>query len=45
MRRLDLIGLYFLPNIFGILNVADSNKVFKLDPWVIDEYWLPSMFC
>ncbi|KAF8531403.1 hypothetical protein JB92DRAFT_2851839 [Gautieria morchelliformis] len=41
LRTLDLIGGYFLPNVFEILGVGRSGNSFKLDPWVVDEYWLP----
>ncbi|GJJ10582.1 hypothetical protein Clacol_004809 [Clathrus columnatus] len=41
MRELDLIGLYFLPNVLGILDVASNTQAFKLDHWTTDEYWLP----
>ncbi|KIJ37270.1 hypothetical protein M422DRAFT_33818 [Sphaerobolus stellatus SS14] len=41
LRNLDLIGTYFLPNVFDILGVGNRDGPFKLDAWGIDEYWLP----
>ncbi|KAF8580184.1 hypothetical protein K439DRAFT_1357639 [Ramaria rubella] len=41
LRSLDLIGSYFLPSIFETLGVGSNRSPFKLDPWVVDEYWLP----
>lgn len=43
IRNLDLIGGFFLPNLFDILGVGHGSA-FKLDPWVVDEYWLPSVY-
>jgi len=41
MRSLDLVGFHLLPNIFEILSVRNRGDAFKLDLWVVDEYWLP----
>ena len=40
LRTLNVIGDYFLPNVFELLGVGGSGRPFKLDQWVVGEYWL-----
>lgn len=39
LRNAGLIGLAFLPNVFSILDVAEtSTRPFDLGPWAVDEF-------
>lgn len=39
IRNAGLIGLALLPNLFNILDVAEtSTRPFDLGPWAVDEF-------
>jgi hypothetical protein len=43
MRSLDIISQHFIPNIFDVLGLfAGGKRVFKLDVWAVDEFYLDS---
>jgi hypothetical protein len=42
LRTLDIIGTSFIPNLLSLLGVDQGiPKSFKLDPWAVDEYFVP----
>ncbi|KIN96951.1 hypothetical protein M404DRAFT_32794 [Pisolithus tinctorius Marx 270] len=40
LRSLDIVSEHFIPSIFDILGLLDGKKVFKLDIWSVDEFYL-----
>lgn len=50
LRELDLIETFFAPNILGLLNVTQTagsgaaRKPYKLDAWVVDEFYLSCVY-
>ena len=45
MRSLGIVSQHFIPNIFDVLGLFTGGKrVFKLDVWAVDEFYLESMY-
>jgi len=41
LRSLDIIGNFFIPNVFDTLGLfSGKKKAFKLDIWAIDEFFM-----
>ncbi|KAI5996508.1 hypothetical protein F5J12DRAFT_785457 [Pisolithus orientalis] len=40
LRSLDIVSEHFIPSIFDVLGLLDGKKVFKLDMWSVDEFYL-----
>ncbi|KAG2132698.1 uncharacterized protein EDB93DRAFT_1323055 [Suillus bovinus] len=41
MRSLGIIGDFFIPNVFDILNLfSGKKKAFKLDIWAVDDFFI-----
>jgi heme/copper-type cytochrome/quinol oxidase subunit 2 len=47
MKSLDVIGNFFIPNVFDILGLfSGKKKAFKLDIWAVDDFFIDcQQFC